>query len=102
TTGQYAVATNTIDICYNGEGATHGGGQCYDGATTSCPASGAGTIMSYCDVSACAQNNIRAFSPIQINAAAPYGVVADSNAAPAGCLNTIDDIFYDGFEQPGG
>jgi hypothetical protein len=24
------------------------------------------------------------------------------NAAPAGCLNTTDDIFYDGFEKPGG
>ena len=103
TTGQYAVSTNTIDICYNGEGTPPPNGPgCYGGATTSCPASGAGTIMSYCDIAACAQSNIRAFSPIQINAAAPYGVVADSNAAPAGCLNTTDDIFYDGFEQPGG
>ncbi|MHB8448833.1 MAG: M12 family metallo-peptidase, partial [Rudaea sp.] len=103
TTGQYAVATNTIDICYNGEGTPPPNGPgCYGGATTICPAGGAGTIMSYCDIAACAQSNIRAFSPIQISAVAPYGVVADSNAAPAGCLNTTDDIFYDGFEQPGG
>lgn len=96
--GHSPVATNTIDQCYNGES----GSGCYAGAT-SCPASGpgapAGTIMSYCNVNGCAGGqNVLQFHPTQINAAAPYGLLADINAAPVGCLNTTDDIFYDGFE----
>jgi hypothetical protein len=97
TTGQWAVATNTIDTCYNGEAASG----CYGGASTSCPASGVGTIMSYCHIKGCGANT-KAFHTTQINAAAPWGLLSRINAAPAGCLNTTDDIFYDGFEKPGG
>ena len=96
TTGHYSVATNTIDICYNGESASG----CYGGATTSCPAGG-GTIMSYCNIAGCGQNGLR-FHTTQINAASPYGLLAGVNAAPAGCFNTTDDIFFDNFEKPGG
>jgi hypothetical protein len=28
--------------------------------------------------------------------------LARINAAPAACLNTTDDIFWDSFEKPGG
>jgi len=97
TDGSYATGSNTIDICYNGEGAFG----CYAGASTSCPASGAGTIMSYCNVKGCG-SNVKAFHTTQINAAAPWGLLSRISAAPAGCLNTSDDIFFDGFEKPGG
>ena len=100
TAGNWPAASNTIDICYNGEGATHGGGSCYDGATTSCPAGG-GTIMSYCHISGCGPN-ARAFHTTQINAPAPWGLLSRIGAAPVGCLNTTDDIFWDGFDKPGG
>jgi hypothetical protein len=97
TSGQWAVASNTIDTCYNGEG----GSGCYGGVSTSCPASGVGTIMSYCHIKGCGAN-AKAFHTTQINAAAPWGLLSRINAAPAGCLNTTDDIFFDGFEKPGG
>jgi hypothetical protein len=97
TNGQWAVATNTIDTCYNGES----GAGCYGGATTTCPASGAGTIMSYCNVKGCG-SNLKAFHTTQIIAAAPWGLLSRITAAPAGCLSTSDDIFFDTFEKPGG
>ncbi|MGE5168308.1 MAG: M12 family metallo-peptidase, partial [Deltaproteobacteria bacterium] len=96
TTGQWAVATNTIDTCYNGEA----GSGCYGGATTSCPVGGVGTIMSYCHIKGCG-SNLTAFHTTQINAPT-WGLLARINAAPAACLNTTDDIFWDSFEKPGG
>ena len=89
-TGASDVATNTIDQCYNGEGASHTtGGQCYDGPT-SCPAGqSAGTIMSYCNVSGCGTQNQLHFHPTHINS-----VLLPAIAANASCL---DLIFQDKF-----
>ena len=42
------------------------------------------------------------FHTTQINAAAPWGLLSRIGAAPAGCFNTTDDIFFDAFEKPGG
>lgn len=98
TTGASRVATNTIDQCYNGES----GNGCYAGAT-SCPASGpgapAGTIMSYCNVKGCGSGgqNVLQFHPTQINDVLLPDITSTISGQP-GCLNTSDDIFYDGFE----
>jgi hypothetical protein len=95
TTGASKVATNTIDQCFNGES----GLGCYSGAT-SCPSSGpgapAGTIMSYCNFPGCGPTgqNILQFHPTHITKV----LLPDITAAPVGCLNTTDDIFYNGFE----
>lgn len=104
TNGTAQVSSNTIDVCFNGEGATHtSGGLCYDGAE-SCPVSGpgapAGTIMSYCNVDlgcGATQQNVLQFHPTQIDAT-NVGLLARVNAAPAGCLNNTDDIFFSLFE----
>ena len=96
--GNSPVATNTIDQCYNGEA----GSGCYAGAT-SCPASGpgapAGTIMSYCNVKGCGSGgqNVLQFHPTQINDVLLPDITSTISGQP-GCLNTTDDIFYDGFE----
>jgi hypothetical protein len=98
-TGASRVATNTIDKCYNGE-ATSG---CYSGAT-SCPASGpgapAGTIMSYCNIKGCGSGgqNVLQFHPTQITDVLLPDITSTISNQP-GCLNTTDDIFYDGFEN---
>jgi hypothetical protein len=98
TTGASRVATNTIDQCYNGES----GSGCYAGAT-SCPASGpgapAGTIMSYCNIKGCGSGgqNVLQFHPTQINDVLLPDIASTVSGQP-GCLNTSDDIFYDGFE----
>ena len=107
TTGTSDVAANTIDVCYNGEGATHvTGGTCYDGVE-SCPAVGdgpgapAGTIMSYCNVDlGCGgattnHQNVLQFHPTHINKV----LLPAITAAPAGCLNTLDGLFFNDFEQ---
>ena len=91
TTGAAKTATNTIDQCYNVEGG------CYSGAT-SCPAGGAGTIMSYCNftsVSGCAAGtqNLLQFHPTQINQVL---LPLISSNTPS-CLRT-DEIFPNGFE----
>lgn len=97
-TGSSPVATNTIDQCYNGES----GSGCYAGPT-SCPASGpgapAGTIMSYCNVKGCGSGgqNVLQFHPTQINDVLLPDITSTISGQP-GCLNTSDDIFYDGFE----
>jgi hypothetical protein len=91
TTGAFPVATNTIDTCYNGEGAAFGG-QCYNG-TQSCPAGGAGTIMSYCNVGACGgTQNLLQFNSTQITKT----LTPNINAAASSCFNDV--IFRDGFE----
>ncbi len=92
TTGAAPVATNTIDTCFNMEG----GLGCYTGSP-SCPAAGAGTIMSYCNftsVSTCAAGtqNLLQFHPTQVTA------LDTLISAHAACLNETDDIFYDGFQ----
>lgn len=94
TTGNFPVATNTIDTCYNGEGATHTtNGQCYDGSTLTCPAGGAGTIMSYCNIGACSgTQNLLQFNGTQITKT----LTPNINAAAASCFNDV--IFRDGFE----
>jgi hypothetical protein len=56
--------------------------------------------MSYCNVKGCGQN-LKAFHTTQINATT-WGLLSRINAAPAGCFNTTDDIFWDSFERPGG
>lgn len=97
-TGNSPAATNTIDQCYNLES----GSGCYAGAT-SCPASSpgapAGTIMSYCNVNGCAGGqNVLQFHPTQINDVLLPDISSTISGQP-GCLNTSDDIFYDGFEN---
>jgi hypothetical protein len=93
TSGAAKVATNTIDVCYNTEST------CYSG-TTSCPASGpgapAGTIMSYCNLRGCGPDgqNVLLFHPTQLSKV----LMPDITAAPIGCLNTTDDIFFSSFE----
>jgi len=93
-TGHFFTATNTIDQCYNGEGATHslGSGQCYDGNTLSCPAGGAGSIMSYCNISGCGQDNLLQFNGTQISATLAPNVTAHTPS----CLY-LDGIFLNGF-----
>ncbi len=89
--GNAPVDTNTIDTCYAGEA----GLGCYAGAT-SCPAAMSGTIMSYCNIGACAgsQNQLQ-FHPTQINDVLKPAI----NANTPGCLTTTaDEIFADGFE----
>jgi Metallo-peptidase family M12 len=93
TTGAAPVATNTIDTCFNQEGPAG----CYTGSP-SCPAAGAGTIMSYCNftsVSTCAAGtqNLLQFHPTQVTS------LDSLIAAQSACLNFTDDIFYDGFQQ---
>jgi hypothetical protein len=90
TTGAAPTGTNTIDKCFNTESG------CYSGAA-SCPAAGAGTIMSYCNftsVSHCASGtqNLLQFHPTQVTA------LDSLIAAQGACLNETDDIFYDGYE----
>ncbi|TAH40509.1 MAG: hypothetical protein EYC71_13350 [Gammaproteobacteria bacterium] len=93
TTGNYPVATNTIDQCSNlGNG-------CYAGAT-SCPVSGPGapqgTLMSYCNLynnGACGQNVLE-FHPTHINL-----LNTRIAANTPGCLSLNSDlIFAHGFE----
>ncbi len=95
TSGAAKVATNTIDQCYNAESSLG----CYAGAT-SCPSSGpgapAGTIMSYCNFPGCGPTgqNVLQFHPTHINKV----LLPAITASPSGCLNTTDDIFYNGFD----
>lgn len=86
-TGQFAVATNTIDQCANFE-STRG---CYAGAL-SCPAGGSGTIMSYCNNAGCGDNLLQ-FNDKQISVTIAPKV---TTATPV-CLLT-DQIFVDQFE----
>ena len=87
--GDAPVPTNTIDQCYAGES----GLGCYSGATT-CPAAGKGTIMSYCNVGACAgTQNLLQFHPTQVNDVLLPLVAANTPS----CLST-DVIFADGFD----
>jgi len=95
--------TNTIDQCLSGESVSIGGNvtACYSGAT-SCPASGpgapAGTIMSYCNQlgNGCGPDNqnVLQFHPAHVEKV----LLPDILAAPAGCLNSTDDVFYSSFE----
>jgi hypothetical protein len=90
TTGNAPVSTNTIDTCFNLESS------CYAGTPT-CPAAGAGTIMSYCNfttVSGCADNTqaLLEFHPTQ---SAKLDTLI---SAQSSCLNVTDDIFFGNFE----
>ena len=90
TSGNAPVSTNTIDACFNLES------NCYAGAST-CPAAGAGTIMSYCnftDVSHCADGTqaLLEFHPTQ---SAKLDTLI---SAQSSCLNVTDDIFFGNFE----
>jgi hypothetical protein len=88
--GDAPVATNTIDQCVNSEKNLG----CYGGATTSCPAAGRGTIMSYCNMGVCgAVQNLLQFHPTQINDVLLPAIAANTPS----CLS-IDDIFKNGFE----
>lgn len=84
--GGAPVAANTIDQCFNGE-STIG---CYAGGT-SCPMGGAGTIMSYCNVSGCGQNQLQ-FHATQINDVLLPAISANTPS----CL-LPDRVFADGF-----
>ena len=89
--GNAPVATNTIDQCYAGEA----GIGCYAG-TTSCPSGGKGTIMSYCNIGACAgTQNLLQFASTQITDV----LLPDIAANTPSCLSTVpDEIFANGFE----
>ncbi|GAA0711558.1 M12 family metallo-peptidase [Dokdonella soli] len=93
TTGAYSVATNTIDQCYKGESSSG----CYGGAV-SCPAGGAGTLMSYCNVGGsnganCGQNALQ-FHSTQITTLS--ALIASNTPS---CLSaTTDLIFANGFD----
>lgn len=88
--GDAPVATNTIDTCVN----TEKNSGCYGGATTSCPAGGRGTIMSYCNMGVCGGvQNLLQFHPTQINDVLLPKIAANTPS----CLS-IDDIFKNGFE----
>lgn len=90
TTGASSVATNTIDVCYNGEG----GSGCYAGAT-SCPAGQtSGTIMSYCNISGCGTQNQLHFHATHISKV----LLPDIAANTPSCLAVSDVIFADGFQ----
>jgi hypothetical protein len=88
--GNAPVSTGTIDQCYNGE-ASRG---CYGGAQV-CPAGGKGTIMSYCNVGACAgTQNLLQFAPTQISDV----LLPDIAQNTPSCLSTVaDDIFMNSF-----
>ena len=56
--------------------------------------------MSYCNVDlgcGATQQTVLQFHPTQIDAT-NVGLLARVNAAPAGCLNNTDDIFFSLFE----
>jgi hypothetical protein len=95
TTGLSKTGTNTIDTCFNLESG------CYSGTPT-CPAAGAGTIMSYCNftnVSGCADNtqNLLQFHPTHITKVL-LPAITTALGINATCLNTTDDIFFSSFE----
>ena len=98
--GSAPVGTNTIDTCFTGESYVINNvtKNCYAGAST-CPAAGAGTVMSYCNIEGCpaGTQNLLQFHPTQISATT-VGLLDMINAAPVGCLNTTDDIFFSLFE----
>jgi len=52
--------------------------------------------MSYCNFPGCGptHQNVLQFHPTHITKV----LLPDITAAPAGCLNTTDDIFYNGFD----
>jgi hypothetical protein len=95
-TGAAPTGANTIDTCFTGEKYVINNVEqdCYAGATT-CPAGGAGTIMSYCNITGCPPNtqNLFQFHPTHVAV-----IDNDIAAAPPGCLNTADDVFFSGFE----
>jgi hypothetical protein len=87
--GNAPVATNTIDQCYNGEGAAFGG-SCYNGAT-SCPAGqSSGTIMSYCNLTGCGTQNQLHFHPTQINDVLLPRITTNTPS----CLSANADIIF--------
>ena len=93
TTGATPTGTSTIDQCYNQES----GQGCYAGAA-SCPASGSGTIMSYCNftsVSGCAAGtqNVLQFHATQVSQVLLPKIASNTPS----CLS-IDEIFPDGFQ----
>ncbi len=55
--------------------------------------------MSYCNVNGCGSGgqNVLQFHPTQINDVLLPDISSTISGQP-GCLNTSDDIFYDGFE----
>lgn len=78
-----------IDECYNQEGG------CYSG-TTSCPAGGQGTMMSYCHFNGCGDNQILFHSRVIDN------INGYISAHTPWCIPEIgpaDLIFQDGFED---
>jgi len=88
TSGLSPVATNTIDQCYNGESSSG----CYAGSQV-CPAGGKGTIMSYCNIGACAgTQNLLQFNATQISKTLTPNV----GAATPSCL-FVDLVFANGF-----
>ncbi len=96
-TGTAPVGTNTIDTCYSGESYVINNvtKPCFSGTPT-CPAAGAGTIMSYCNLDGCPANTqtLLQFHPTHITDVIDPAILA----APASCLNTTDDIFFSTFE----
>ncbi|HEX6832847.1 MAG TPA: M12 family metallo-peptidase [Rudaea sp.] len=87
TTGAARTGTNTIDTCYNGEAPIG----CYGGAATTCPGS-AGTIMSYCHLGACPNDNLLQFHATQINKTLLPQITANTPV----CINNF--IFFNDFD----
>jgi len=91
------TASNFIDQCFSGESTLYNNQvfACYSG-TQSCPAAGAGTIMSYCNFSGSGcdsgTQNLLEFHPAHIAKLDQY------IGATSGCLNTTDDVFFSNFE----
>jgi hypothetical protein len=85
-TGASNAATNTIDQCYNGES----GSGCYAGPTTCPSGQSAGTIMSYCNISGCNQQNQFHFHPTHINDVLLPAIAANTPS----CLGSGNDIIF--------
>lgn len=86
-----------IDNCTNSEAAFG----CFSG-TESCPASGSGTIMSYCHLGVCSPifTNNETFHPTVISFIGSK--IVDNSPPTRSCLDLVVDttIFANGFESP--
>jgi len=88
--GVFPSASNTIDQCH-----TSGSG-CYSGPT-SCPAGGAGTLMSYCHLGACAAENLGDLHPVQVTTLnARLAAQSTSCVTPIGQPNQAPSISLPG------
>lgn len=83
-----------IDTCFN----LQTGLGCYQGSTTSCPAGGQGTLMSYCHVGACGTQNLAELHPRTIGLIDGLLVAHTPTCVQPLQATTSALIFSDGFE----